>query len=261
VPVDITGPGGNQTVVTAPDGCAVFALNTVGNYTVVLDEPGYVSFDGQPTTSKPATVANGTIQIVPFSYDRAATLRIDYDITDGAGPSSNRPAPLPSVVLFNPSLPSMGRKEIGGGTAEVTGLWPFPDGYSVWAGTCTLNDPAATGGSRPEATIAAPGQTVTANVPLKPIRAWFTDPDGSDADEELDPVAGVDVIARITDTTGCDETQFALGATDEEGLLQAALPYGQWELSAGTRKVTVNVSSDPAVVYPLVVPEGAEDLP
>lgn len=68
-----------------------------------------------------------------------------------------KPAPLPSVVLFNPSLPSMGKKKVPAGQTTVTGLWPFPDGYSLWAGTCNLNDPAASGGTRAD--------------PVKPRRA------------------------------------------------------------------------------------------
>ena len=83
--VDISGPGGAQSRVTAGDGCAVFALSTVGNYSVTLNVSGYVSFDGQPSTSKPATVAVGSIQIVPFSYDAAATLNLEYVIADDAG--------------------------------------------------------------------------------------------------------------------------------------------------------------------------------
>ena len=97
LPVDITGPGGAQTRVTAGDGCAVFALSTVGNYTVTLDEPGYVSFDGQPTTSKPATVAAGSIQVVPFSYDAAATLNLEYVVSDDPADEYALAVPDPSV--------------------------------------------------------------------------------------------------------------------------------------------------------------------
>lgn len=247
VPVDITGPS-SQTRVTGDDGCAVFAVDTTGNYTVILDEPGYVTFDGQQSTSKPATVSQGTIQVVPFSYDRAATLEFEYVVTDGAGPAYEPVTPPQPIVLFNPGLPNMGRKELPGGTTSVTGLWPFTDGYSVWAGKCTLNDPAATGGARPDAVIADPGQTVTADVPLKPVQATFLDNEG-------DPRVGVNVRAVITDATGCSATYYNLGTTNSAGLIRTALPYGQWLLETDGADLTVDVSTAPGIVY---VPEGTQ---
>ncbi len=250
VPVDITGPGGSQTRVTGADGCAVFAMDTTGNYTVTLDEPGYVSFDGQQSVSKPATVSQGTIQVVPFSYDRAATIQFNYEVTDDPGPSFTAPTPVQPIVLFNPGLPNMGRKELPGGTSSVTGLWPFTDGYSVWAGKCTLNDPAATGGSRPKAVVASPGGTVTAKVPLKPLQATFLDSEG-------DPRADVSVTAVIADATGCSPAQiYQLGKTDANGVVRTALPYGQWTLKAGTDVLTAGLSTSAAgIVY---VPEGTQ---
>jgi type II secretory pathway pseudopilin PulG len=250
VPVDISGPGGSQTRVTSADGCAVFALDTVGNYTATLDDAGYVSFDGQTSTSKPATVATGTIQIVPFSYDRAARLDLDY-VVAGGETGYTLPTPRPSVVLFNPSLPSMGRKEIASGTTSVPNLWPFTNGYSVWPGTCTTNDPAATGGSRPQAVIPDPGQTLSADVTLLPVRATFLYANGQ-------PVVDRLVTATISDTTGCDEASFTFGRTDDQGVARVALPYGQWTLRADSVDVAANVSSATGVTYPLLVPEGTE---
>ena len=249
LPVDITGPGGGQTRVTAGDGCAVFALSTVGNYTVILDEPGYVSFDGQPSTSKPATVSAGSIQIVPFSYDASATLNLEYVISDEAGEEFQEPAPPASVTLFNASLPTMGKKEVDSGTTTVAGLWPFPDGYSVWAGTCVLNDPATTGGARANPVTPEPGETVTAEVELKPLIVTFLD------DDDL-PLANTAVEATIVDTEGCAETELDLGTTDENGVLRAALPYGQWTLTADSYQIAADMPADGSVTYPLELPLG-----
>jgi len=249
LPVDITGPGGAQTRVTAGDGCAVFALTTVGNYTVILDEPGYVSFDGQASTSKPATVGAGSIQVVPFSYDAAATLELEYVISDEVGDDYDQPAPPPAVTLFNASLPTMGKQEISSGTTTVTGLWPFPDGYSVWAGTCVLNDPATTGGTRATPVTPEPGETVTAEVELKPLTVTFL------TDEDL-PLADTPVTAATVDATGCQETEFDLGSTDENGVLRASLPYGQWILTADTYQIAADMPADGSVTYPLELPLG-----
>ncbi len=246
-------PGTHPAVVTAADGCAVFALSSTGNYSVTLAEasnPGHVSFEGQKTVSKPATVGNGTIQIVPFSYDAAATLELDFQISDGAGTDYQKPAPLPSVVLFNPSLPSMGKKKVPAGQTTVTGLWPFPDGYSLWAGTCNLNDPAASGGTRADPVKPRPGQTVTAPVVLKPVKLTMND------DEDGGPIANTEAIATIINISGCNEQQFELGRTDENGLIKSALPYGQWRVSAGLGEMLVDVTANGSVTYPLELPVG-----
>ena len=249
LPVDITGPGGGQTRVTAGDGCAVFAVTTLGNYTVILDEPGYVSFDGQPSTTKPATVTAGSIQVVPFSYDAAATIDLQYVISDDVSDAYDEPVPPPSVTLFNASLPTMGKQEVPSGTTTVTGLWPFPDGYSVWAGTCVLNDPATTGGTRATPVTPEPGETVTAEVELKPLMVTFL------TDDDL-PLANTSVTASIVDATGCQENEFELGSTDENGVLRAALPYGQWTLTADTYQIAADMPADGSVTYPLELPLG-----
>jgi len=254
LPVDITGPGGAQTRVTAGDGCAVFALTTAGNYNVILDESGYVDPYGQPSTSKPATVAAGTVQVVPFSYDAAATLELEFDVV-GGGIEYVQPTIPPWVTLFNASLPTMGKLEISSGTVTVSGLWPFPDGYSAWAGTCLVNDPATTGGSRPEAVRPDPGETVTADVALVPVQVTFLDA----ADQ---PIVGEQVKADTTDATGCKtgDLHYRFGDTDENGVARIALPYGLWTLSVtpGTDlyEVQAEVPADGSVTYPLEVPVG-----
>lgn len=253
LPVDITGPGGPQTRYTAGDGCAVFALDAVGNFTVTLDKPGYVDSYGQQSTSKPATVAAGTIQVVPFSYDAAATLELQFDVEGGG--TYVQPTIAPWVTLFNASLPTMSKLEISSGTITVSGLWPYPDGYSVWAGTCLVNDPATTRGYRPEAIRPDPGETLTAPVTLLPVQVTFVD--GADQ-----PIVGKQVQADTTDVTGCKtgDVPYRFGVTDEDGVAHVALPYGLWTLSVtqGVEQYTVqaNVPADGSVTFPLEVPVG-----
>lgn len=257
LPVDISGPGGGQTRVTASDGCAVFALTNTGNYTVTLDEPGFVSYDGQPSTSKAAVVGSGTIQIVPFSYDEAATLELDLVVSDDPGSEFALPTPLPAVVLFNPSLPTMGKQKIPSGQTTVEGLWPFPDGYSVWGGTCLLNDPATVGGTRPEPVRPDPGETVTAPVELKPVQLTFLDPEADEGTGADVPIANELATATIGNTSGCGQTQFTLGTTDADGVVKSSLPYGQWKVQAGGVVLFINVAADGSLTYPLVAPQGS----
>lgn len=247
VPVDISGAA-SQTRVTADDGCAVFAIEAIGSYTVTLDDPGYISFDGQTTTSKVATVGNGTIQIVPFSYDRAAGINLQFEVIEDPDTEYTMPTPKPAVTLFNPSLATMGRKIVPSGTTSVTNLWPYPDGYSVWAGSCMANDPANSGGTRPQPVTPDPGDTVTATVPLMPVHATFLDDDGQ-------PLKLKDVTAQLVDPAGCTEPLLTYGQTDDEGVAKVALPYGKWSLNAGGISVEAVITSD--ADYPLMLPEGS----
>ncbi|MEI2619265.1 MAG: prepilin-type N-terminal cleavage/methylation domain-containing protein [Candidatus Nanopelagicales bacterium] len=254
LPVDISGPGGSQAVVTAADGCAVFALSVVGNYTVTLSQPGYVSFDGQPSTSKEAAVGQGSIQVVPFSYDRAATLEIAYVVADGVAPEYKLPNPVPSIVLFNSGLPTLGKKQVAGGVSSVGGLWPFANGYSVWAGTCAVNDPAVTGGSRPVPVAANPGKSEVVEVILRPVRLTFLD-------DQEQPIPDAQVTAVVNNPSGCQEKTFGLGTTDVDGVVKSSLPYGQWTVTAkkGASQVgeslQANVLANGSVTYPLVIPD------
>jgi type II secretory pathway pseudopilin PulG len=225
IAVTLTGPGGSPVVTTADDGCAVFALTTMGSYTATIGSTGYVTFDGQPGSSKSGiSVTAGTLQQVNFTYDQAATLVV-------ALPDDHhhaRPAPLPGLVYFNPGLVPLGTRTVTPGAASTTigSLWPFSDGYSVWAGTCKQSDPATTGGSRPSPVVVPPGSSRSVVVPLAELSLDITTIAGA-------PLPGYKVVATPADGTGCApaETSLALGAADSDGTLLTSLPGGVWELA------------------------------
>ncbi|MCB0921053.1 MAG: type II secretion system protein [Actinobacteria bacterium] len=237
LPVSLNGDGGSQTRITAADGCAVFALTSPGDYTVSLDQPGYVSIEGTQAISRVETVEPGTIQVLPFSYDKAATIDLEYVFLGSVGGGYAIPDPLSAVTLFNAGLPEMGKREFAGGTATVSGLWPYVDGYSLWAGTCAMNDPAASGGSRGNPLIVPPGETVTGEVQLAPFIVTVRDA----ADE---PVVGEDVIALAEDPAGCQEAEYALGRTDDQGQVQSGLPFGRWTLRSASGEVSAILAAN-----------------
>jgi hypothetical protein len=86
-------------------------------------------------------------------------------------------------------------------------------------------------------------------VQWKPLRVTYLDVDAV-------PVEGAQIQATIDDPDGCNgQTTYTLGTTDDDGVVESALPYGQWTLSANQASPSmVDVSADPAVVYPLEVP-------
>jgi prepilin-type N-terminal cleavage/methylation domain-containing protein len=237
LPVSLNGDGGSQTRVTAADGCAVFALSSPGDYTVTVDQPGYVSIEGTPSASKVETVEPGTIQVLPFSYDKAASIDLEYVFLGGVGDSYVVPDPPPAVTLFNAGLPDMGKREIPSGTDTVSGLWPYVDGYSLWAGTCAMNDPAATGGSRGHPVVIPPGETAAGEVNLAPI--LVTVRDASD-----EPVVGEAVVALVEDPAGCQQSEYMMGFTDDQGQVKSGLPFGRWTLRSDSHEVSANLAAN-----------------
>jgi hypothetical protein len=244
-------------VNSADDGCAVFQVTTMGNYVPSINTAGYVTFDGQLSAIKPAvTVAAGTLQQVNFSYDRSATLTLSYAATSGYA----LPSPLPGLTYFNQGLVPTGTRSVTPGAATMTlaNLWPFNDGYSVWAGTCKMSDPAQTGGSRPAATPLSPGATLAATLALAPVSLAVTGSTGL-------PIVGATVRAVPSDPTGCatPETVLTLGVTNPAGELDTSLPGGSWNLQvldAGGNPRLLGGGTTSQATPPLVVGSAPVDI-
>ncbi len=225
VPVTLTGPGGSPVVVSADDGCAVFSLTTMGTYSAMIGTAGYVTFDGQPSATKTGiTVTTGTLQQVNFSYDRSATLSAVF-ATDGV---HGLPSPLPGLTYFNQGLTPLGNRSVATAATSTTigSLWPFSDGYAVWAGTCRQSDPTTMGLSRPAPVLIAPGGTAADTLEMAPVSISVTTMAGA-------PLVGHRVLATPADVTGCTTpvTPLTLGTTDATGNVLSSLPGGVWQIS------------------------------
>ncbi len=179
-----------------------------------------MSYDGHQSTSKVTEVSEGTIQVTPFSYDQIATLEIERVTAEGWDLPESPSIP---VTLFNTSMPPNGTKELGGGTNTAPNLWPYPDGYSGWAGTCATNDPAAAGASRSAPVVVEPGGTETLQVPLTPVTV-------TEVDDAGNAQSGRTVLAMAIDSATGDMLcgPYTLGTTDAAGVLKTSLPAGAW---------------------------------
>jgi prepilin-type N-terminal cleavage/methylation domain-containing protein len=229
-PVTLTGPGGTLTDTTATDGCAVFSITTPGTYTASITTPGGVDFYGNATSSQSVLASAGTlVKGKPFTYDQASTLNVKFETAGGFA----LPTSLPQLTLGNTNLQPTGIKTLPstGTTTALTGLFPFSDGYTVWAGGCQQSDPAAAGGTR-TATVVAPGQSKNVDAHLAPVTVQ--------AVQGINPLAGATVVAVPVSDTGCVATTppaapnpdnpLTLGVTDATGQLNTSLPAGSWQL-------------------------------
>lgn len=226
--VTLNGPGGSQTDATAADGCAVFAVSNAGSFTASMSEAGFVDYYGDASPSKSVVVTAGSLSQVTINYDEAATLRVTYT-TD---PGYALPQSWPRLTLANPGLQPFGTTVVptGSATTTIASLWPFADGYGVWAGSCQQSDPAAAGGTRDPNTLIAPGGAATTTTRLAPVGVTV------ETAAAL-PVAGATVTATPAVSTGCGATEdpVTLGTTDASGRLDTSLPAGEWTLEVAGR--------------------------
>lgn len=227
--VQVSGPSGTQTDLTGPDGCATFLVSTAGSYTASLTEgaSGYVSYTGATTAT--ATLATGTLTVRSFSYDLGKSFVATLTPPTGFALPTTKPVLQfansgiqPSGIATYPSSAS--------GVTTVGPLWPFASGYSVWAGSCAGSDPALLGG-RPAPLVPAKGSTTAVSVPLQGVAITTTN-------KGL-PV-NVPVTATYAGTGTCTSTDGTLNlGTSASGVLNVALPYGTWTLTAVINGQTV----------------------
>jgi prepilin-type N-terminal cleavage/methylation domain-containing protein len=220
--VQVTGPSGTFTDTTGPDGCATFLLATAGTYTATMTEgsSGYVSYTGVSTAT--ATLTAGSLTVRSFSYDQGESFTATLVPPAGFA----LPTAKPALVFANSGIQPAGTATYASnstGTTTVSNLWPFATGYSIWAGSCAGSDPALLGG-RPAPVTPARGSTTAVNVPLQGVAITTTN-------QGLPANVPVTATYNGTGTCPAGDGTIALG-TSSNGVLNVALPYGTWTISA-----------------------------
>jgi prepilin-type N-terminal cleavage/methylation domain-containing protein len=235
--VQVSGPSGTQTDQTGPDGCATFLVSTAGSYTASLTEgaSGYVSYTGVTTAT--AALSAGTLTVRSFSYDLGESFTATLKPPTGFA----LPTTKPVLQFANSGIQPSGIATYASNASGVTTVgpvWPFATGYSVWAGSCAGSDPALLGG-RPAPLVPSKGSTTSVDVPLQGVAITTT--------YQGFPV-NVPVTATYSGTGTCTSSDgtLALG-TSSSGVLNVALPYGQWTLNATINGLPV---SDVVVLSP-----------
>jgi type II secretory pathway pseudopilin PulG len=209
VNVNLSGPA-SGSALTDSSGCAVFMVTNAGTYSVALNNPGFVDNTGTASPTKSQAVAAGQLYVLPFSYDKAATIRVVQSVLGGYPQ-----AVLPGTVNYgNSALPGVNHSVAvasGGVYTTVTNLWPSTDGYTAWSGGCADSDPGSTGAGRGTPTVVAPGATSDVQSLLAPIDVTVS----SKATNIVTP--GVTVTATSTSTCPSGQQTITLGVTDSTG--------------------------------------------
>ena len=245
IPVTANGPSGTTTVFTTADGCAFFAYEDPGTYTVSLSSGGYVNDQGVASPSQTVAVVAGSTVQTQVNYDRAAT----FNLTMVGGAGGSIPNSM-SYTIFNTGLLPNGIKRISGAgltgpNRTISSLYPYLSGYQLWAGSCTDADPQ---GQKPTGGAYYPGATRDPALPTTPGGATT----GSinmpsllvNVKKAGVPLAGAQVVVvHAPDTNGCTagQTWSMAGTTDVNGNILGALPYGLWTVQVTGQTATAGV--------------------
>jgi Tfp pilus assembly protein PilV len=220
--VSVSGPqAGVQATNSA--GCAVFNYYPSGDYAATFSRAGYVD----PLLRNPgqvsATVSDGAISVATQRFDRAASIRATtspgsaFGITVANSGISNGTGQV--------SFPASPSSATLSSTQTATSLFPFSDGYSVYAGTCAANDPTLYGKTSAFTAI-SPGDVNKAVSVTLPTLAMTFKRSGTSGPG----VSGATVRAFQTDA-GCPSASYSLGTTASNGAITATgLPYGNYRV-------------------------------
>ena len=168
VAVSIAGPM-SRSQSTTSEGCAFFAFLTPGSYTVSVTAGTGVGDQEVLIPSQSTSVTVGQTASMTFNYDTAATITVSGWTGSVATPATGIP-----IGVANTGLQPFSAYTYAAGSTTLTPLFPYPSGYTVFAGNCTDNNPEGLDTTRnrfynnpgTSATNVTPGGTTATAVPL-----------------------------------------------------------------------------------------------
>jgi type II secretory pathway pseudopilin PulG len=242
VSVDLTHDTGTgfESKATNAVGCAIFPFVDAGEWTAEVDG-GLVTWAGETPARSAVTVASQKTSLTQIELDVPASLRAHFETPGG------EQAQWTSISVANAKLPN-GFKAVTAAepsnSRDADDLFPFKDGYGVYAGTCEANNPAhwdpdyfATSGvgfANPE-----PGELLEpVRVVVPQIEVTVTRMNGSTAN----PFSQARVYVKERDNAlQCTEVieNVSAPALTTNGYssytFTVAVPFGNYEVCAATR--------------------------
>lgn len=248
VTVDLEGPS-SLSAVTNDVGCAVFAFIDAGDWTAQVDGD-LVTWNGESPAESVVTVAANKTSLTQIELDDPGSLRAHFVRPDGQGSSWS------SISVANAKLPN-GYKSFTLGTAETskdaTSLFPFRDGYGVFAGTCEANNPALWDSDYFETSgrgfvVLDPGDLLkTVNVVVPELTVTVTRSTGSGGGNATFTQARI-YVEQMDSSYDCGGVVYNSGevappagfASPYEQTFTVPLPFGRYRVCAATRTSSGN---------------------
>ena len=236
--VTINNPtaGVSDTATTGADGCAFFAYEPTGVYSVTLSSGvGKVDGQGSPTPAQNVTVKSASTSTVQFLFDTAATLSLTLTPkTAGYTVPSTVPVSIANTAL----KPNGVLSYAGSGSPRlIPSLFPYASGFSAWAGSCSDADqqgvkpvggPYYLGAVRDPAIAMTPGGTSSGTIVLPSLKLQYRRGSSSAVYTVTATHAGGDAGCPAGETYVLTTT---LNVTTTTTPLNVSLPYGTWTIT------------------------------
>ncbi len=162
VKIDVAGAQPNNSAVrrfgtTDAEGCTIFSVLPVGDYTATPALAGYVDKDGNASPAQSLTTTAGNTSTAQFTLGQAGRATAGFSTTIGSTTIPNQLAP--SLSWFNAGMATPGVTTPGSPASSITTpqtLFPFmvstpgnyANNYTVWAGSCAAAKPPLTANQR-----------------------------------------------------------------------------------------------------------------
>jgi Tfp pilus assembly protein PilV len=249
LPVSTINSPVNLSRQTNALGCAYFGNVPTGNYTLNINQAGSVDPAGVQNVTMPATVATNSAASVTHQYAPAAAIPVNFD-TKPAGTA--QAATGLSITALNNSIPLTPpvrtyRASPAQSTITAGSLFPFTDGYNVYAGTCTDSNPATYNANYfstyPGHVAVLPGATASAVTIREPAINLKVTRNGA-----VWPNAHVTIRPTPADGSTCADTYPAQTSNASGALPNPGFPFGKYSVCAddGAHKATISVlNTDP----------------
>jgi hypothetical protein len=242
-----TGPAGFSGI-TSSSGCLIFGPLEEGTYNVNASQTGFVGLNGEtevPTASRPESVTGQTTTTDSLVFNKAGKIEAKPE----TAPSSLGGAQTLNVVAgqtgltngtgFRTLLTTVAGYTTTTPIASPQTFFPFPSGYTIYAGTCLANAPSAFGASNRSTPILEPGGTVSEKV-IEPGMIVLLYEGTSSVKKSL--ISKPEIWIKDTDTgSGCNTTSYKVNTlttptTTTGDLEKPGLPYGNYTICANFQK-------------------------
>lgn len=253
--VTATGPV-TLNGLTNEQGCALFQMIPVGDYTVTVSKAGYIDRFGNATPSKTVTVPAGQLVTLTFEMDAAGSVAATIESYKPGSTAQSSSTIIASVanrisaengdeasLLRNEPIP--GPLATAAASITANNLYPFTAQYSFYTGTCRYSNPtyndANSGyfGTFPGAVAVDPGSPATVKIRQPPLNLRLTNDRSGGA-----PANNMRVVARPVQPSGdsCVEPPLDLktftvsgnagvvgrSQPTPNGFVEAGVPFGYY---------------------------------
>ena len=237
VPVALAGST-NFSEETNAAGCAIFSFVPAGNYTATVDgDPYYVDWDGQGEHSEQVTSTAGqTTTYGPYEMDEPATINAAFQTKVGSFAAITSKS---RYISYNNAKLAVQWPTVDDGTTaslwtsvSTPEVYPFLDGYGVYAGRCSQNAPSQNVSVSPGSatTLSGSSRIWTPSINIRVLNAGGT------------AVPTTTTTIFVTTADGCSTTypsQTMTNTTTTTGggvgaMPEPGFPYGSYKICAQT---------------------------